>query len=73
VIDDTLLVVDASEAFETGQNRDGRFVHAQNQLGYVCAAAESADKVGIQEAIAWAETQADSPDGDGHGSFPGVE
>ena len=69
VIDDTLLVVDANQAFVTGGNREGRFIHGQNHLGYVCAAADSADKVAIKAAIVWAETQANSPDGDGHGPF----
>ncbi|WP_244095916.1 hypothetical protein [Rhodoferax ferrireducens] len=62
MINDTVLKVDASNAFRTDFNPDGFFVHAQNHEGLVCAAANTACHAGIEEAIAWAEQQLDSPE-----------
>lgn len=69
VIHDTLLVPDSDTAFVTAANPEGRFIHGQNHLGYVIAAADSINSKGIAEAIQWAEIQKDAPEGDGHGPF----
>lgn len=61
-INDTLLKVDAAPTFITARNADGRFVHAQNHLGLVCAPATTACNAGLDKAIRWAEEQLNDPD-----------
>ncbi|WP_207552683.1 hypothetical protein, partial [Chromobacterium violaceum] len=49
VINDTLLVPDSDTAFVTAANPEGRFIHGQNHLGYVIAAADSINSKGVAE------------------------
>jgi hypothetical protein len=62
MINDTLLKIDASTAFVSEANPEGRFVHAQNHLGLVVAAAPTACGAGLDKAIHWAEEQLLAPD-----------
>lgn len=61
MINDTLLKIDASTAFVSDANPEGRFVHAQNHLGLVVAAAPTVCAAGLDNAIHWAEEQLLAP------------
>lgn len=61
-VNDTVLKVDADPAFVTDGNAEGRFVHAQNHLGLVCAPSRTACTTGLDTSIRWAEEQLNDPD-----------
>ncbi|MEJ6003757.1 hypothetical protein [Paucibacter soli] len=61
-INDTLLKIDSDSAFVTDGNADGKFVHAQNHQGLVCAPSATACTTGLDNAIRWAEDQLSDPD-----------